>query len=307
MEKLQTGGKITEMDTERYTITDDNVLIVKDGVWEIRDYEFEGFDKIKKVVLPRTVSSIGHMAFEDCKSLKSINIPAGVKYLDAAFWGCSSLTEIDLPDGLEKIGRETFADCIRLKKVRLPYTLKIIYNDAFRNCKSLKQIIVPSTTEIHRGGLGFTPFTGCDALEKVIIRDIEPYFSKTEVQRLVLVEQPQYYCPGCSDEPKTLYGVVFGAEPGEDVTAYVRQLVKDLLFERFRHSAAYLDWEEDRDFGHAQSLEKLMEYDKQRFAVVDMYETSPDVMQIEGRTYLIDGDFYRSLLASKDIEWIPLV
>ena len=307
MEKLQTGGKITEMDTERYTITDDNVLIVKDGVWEIRDREFKGFNKIKKVVLPRTVSYIGQMAFEDCKSLKSINVPAGVKYLDATFWGCSSLTEIDLPDGLERIDSFSFANCIKLKKVRLPYTLKIIYEDAFRNCKSLKQIIVPSTTEIHRGGLGFTPFTGCDALEKVIIRDVEPHVSKTEIQRLVLIEQPQYYCPSYRYKPKPLYGVVFGAEPGEDVTAYARRLVKDLLFVTFRHSAAYLDWEEDLDFGHAQPLGELMEYDKQRFAVVDMAETSPDVLQIEDRTYLIDGDFYKSLLASKDMEWIPLV
>ena len=134
------------METERYRIEGD-VLIIKEGVDFIKDKEFKGMDKIKKVVLPSTIDSISN----------------------GAFFGCKSLREVNLPDGLTWIWDYAFSGCDKLKKIQFPYTIEHICGSAFSNCKGLKEVVVPSTTRIDEYA-----FSGCDALEKVIIRDVNP-------------------------------------------------------------------------------------------------------------------------------------
>lgn len=133
------------METERYRIEGD-VLIIKEGVDFIKDNEFKGMDKIKKVVLPSTVDSIGNSAFAGCKSLR----------------------DLCFPDGFRWIWKYAFSGCIKLKKVRFPYTMEQICSLSFSGCKGLKEVVVPSTTRIDEYA-----FSGCDALEKVIIRDVK--------------------------------------------------------------------------------------------------------------------------------------
>lgn len=137
------------METERYRIEGD-VLIIKEGVDFIKDKEFKGMDKIKKVVLPSTVDSIGNSAFARCKSLKEVNFP----------------------DGLTWIWEYAFTGCDKLKKIQIPYSLDRICTSAFSRCKGLKEAVVPSTTRIDEYA-----FSGCDAMEKVIIRDVKPVSS----------------------------------------------------------------------------------------------------------------------------------
>ena len=134
------------VETERYKIEGD-VLIIKEGVDHIKDNEFKDMDKIKKVVLPATIESIGN----------------------GAFFGCKSLREINFPDGLRLIWEYAFAGCLKLKKIQFPTSLEYFCAFSFRNCKGLREVIVPSSTKIYEHA-----FSGCDALEKVIIRDIRP-------------------------------------------------------------------------------------------------------------------------------------
>ena len=50
---------------------------------------------IKKIVIPKSVKSIGDGAFANCKSLQSIEIPDSVKSIgDEAFYNCTSLQRL---------------------------------------------------------------------------------------------------------------------------------------------------------------------------------------------------------------------
>ena len=294
------------MKTERYTINKGNILVVKSGVESIHQEEFKGFDKIVKAVLPRTIRFIGHGAFHDCKSLKSINIPSSVRFIESwAFAGCESLTEIELPEGLTRIETDTFHRCSKLRRVLLPSTLKVLEEESFSDCTSLKEIVVPSETEmIEKRLLGYlwTPFYHCDALEKVIFRDIQPRVKKNEVKKLVFLEKPLYHSSGM------LYGAIISVAPEEDIEDYTRQVVKDYLFDSFQCTALFLDWEEDRDFGRCDPLSKVLEYDKQSFVVVDIPKgATPKTIQVDNHVYLADEDFYKSLTNDLKLEWIPLV
>ena len=293
------------METDRYTIDEKGVLVVKPGVTGIGQDEFKDFDKITKVVLPRTVEYICHGAFHGCKRLRSINLPVGLRFIESwAFAECESLTSIDIPEGVKRIETQTFYKCTKLKTVNLPSTLEEIKDEAFSTCTSLKQIAVPDGAEMvckYLCGYSWSPFKYCDALEKVIIRDVKPRVSKTEIKKVVLLPISEYHSKG------RLYGAVIGLEPGEEVVEYAREVVKDLLWESFKGSGPYLDYE-DYSFQDMPPVSIVLEYDKRRLAIVDMPKgASPKTIQIDTRTYLTDEEFYKNLIAGRDIEWIPLV
>lgn len=293
------------METDRYTIDGSGVLVVKPGVTAIFDSEFKDNVTITKAVLPRTVQSIGHSAFHGCKRLKSINIPQGVRFIK--FWsfaGCESLSSIDIPEGITRIETNAFYKCTKLRTVILPSTLKIIEDEAFSTCKSLKQIVVPDGAEMickRMFGYSWSPFKYCDALEKVIIRELKPRVSKTEIKKVVLIEKSQYHSKG------RIYGAVIGVEPGDEIVEYAREVVKDLLWEAFKGSGPYMDYE-DYGFRDMPPVSQVLEYDKQRLAIVDMPKgASPKTIQIDTHTYLTDEVFFKSMVEESTIEWIPLV
>ena len=292
------------METDRYTIDEKGVLVVKPGITAIGQDEFKDFDRITKAVLPRTIKYICLGAFHGCKRLRSINLPAGLRFIESwAFAGCESLTSIDIPEGVKRIETQTFYKCTKLKTVNLPSTLEEIKDEAFSTCTSLKQIVVPDGAEMickRMFGYSWSPFKYCDALEKVIIRELKPRVSKTEIKKVVLIEKSQYHSKG------RIYGAVIGVEPGDEIVEYAREVVKDLLFEAFRHTARYLDltdWS-----GDSYNPAEEMEFSSQRFAVVDIPKgAAPHTRTFDGRTYLTDEAFCKSLMEGTKIEWMPLV
>ena len=58
----------------------------------IPENAFAGMNKLKEIVLPETVQSIGKNAFKGCKSLEVINLPENVKVDKKAFKDCKKLT-----------------------------------------------------------------------------------------------------------------------------------------------------------------------------------------------------------------------
>ena len=96
------------MENKRYTIEEGGVLYVADGVTSINQDEFKGFDQITRVILPRMVCRIESGAFQNCKRMKSINIPQGVDIVGPWAFADCALKEIDLPEGLKRIESRAF-------------------------------------------------------------------------------------------------------------------------------------------------------------------------------------------------------
>ena len=147
----------------------------------------------------KKVTDIGAHAFQNCSSLTSITIPAGVKSIEmCAFYGCSSLTSITIPAGVKSIEDFVFYGCDSLtsiivdkgnkyydsrdncnaiietksnkliygcKKTVIPKSVTSIGARAFYECRGLTSIIIPEGVT----NIGYSAFWGCSGLTSITI------------------------------------------------------------------------------------------------------------------------------------------
>ena len=117
-------------------------------------------DKIKSVVLPDGLKSIGAYAFYCAYGLTEIDIPEGVETIgqeafeysnlngivlpkslitlrEYAFFSCPYLTSVTMQEGLETIGYFAFG-CTLIESFRIPKTVKYIGSHPVYHCPELK-------------------------------------------------------------------------------------------------------------------------------------------------------------------------
>ncbi len=111
----------------------------------IGESAFEDCKKLKTVNIPENQTELPALAFKNCVSVASVTIPEGIQTIgESAFEGCTSLTAVILPDNVTKIGIRAFSGCTELREINIPAAVKDIGYDAFDNCQSLAKISVAS-------------------------------------------------------------------------------------------------------------------------------------------------------------------
>lgn len=106
-------------------------IIIGNTVETIGPYAFDGFEVLKTLTFENNSSlkEIGQMAFQNCSSLTSINIPDGMTSIGVdAFWGCSGLTSVTIPNSVTRISGGAFYKCTGLKDIyaKLPNPFEIL-------------------------------------------------------------------------------------------------------------------------------------------------------------------------------------
>lgn len=133
-----------------------------------------------------SVTKIGDYAFEECTSLVSVTVPAGITVIgDGAFWDCTSLaninvsadntaytsvdgvlfskdmtdllqypignarTEYAIPDGVINVSNYLFWGCTTLKNLIIPGSVAVIGIDALWRCLSLENINVSADNKVY--------------------------------------------------------------------------------------------------------------------------------------------------------------
>ncbi len=171
-------------------------------VTRIGDGAFEDNTTITSIVIPDSITAIGDSAFKNCTNLTSVTLPEDLTGIGAtAFYNCSKLEAIDLPEGVTDIGHSAFAGCTSLTELVIPTTLSSVSPDmcsgctslvsvtyadadwatkddeslpygvqlrtsAFANCTSLKTVSIPAIN------IDYGPFSGCDALESLTLKEV---------------------------------------------------------------------------------------------------------------------------------------
>ena len=89
--------------------------MIPKSVTSIGAQAFEDCSGLTSIIIPEDVTNIGYSAFGGCSGLKSITLPAGVTSIGGyAFYGCSGLTSITIPDSVTSIGDHAFGLCDKL-------------------------------------------------------------------------------------------------------------------------------------------------------------------------------------------------
>ena len=152
-----------------------------EGITKIGYDAFRG-SGLESITFPTTLTLVGHNAFQDCRSLASIDFnhcPATFEY--ECFIGCSSLEELYIPNTVKFRNNDwtwswsTFGHC---------YSLKTVVFEAFEEnqrhwetgslfayCTALETVVLPSTNVMEWGF-----FDNCTSLSSVTLLEIEDGF-----------------------------------------------------------------------------------------------------------------------------------
>lgn len=143
-------------------------------VTQILDGAFSGCSKLKNVIFPQTLLTLGGSAYSGCSALTSVTFNSNLTTIGAnAFDGCLSLLQLT---GLENtvvssIGDNAFKGCSSLVDVSLPNTIQTIGANAFANCSGLATINFINDSNLSTLSVATNSFTGTTSDLKVNILD----------------------------------------------------------------------------------------------------------------------------------------
>ena len=218
-----------------------NPLIIPEGVTEIPTQCFQFCYKLKKVVLPSTIKTIGIFAFFD-SSVDDMNFPEGLDSIGYLSMHGTRLTEVVLPKTIRTIGYKTFASNFKLKKVVLPEGLTEIPDNLCSSCIELEKIVIPESvikinTEAFSACLKLKTnlppklkWIGSDAfsssgLDSIVFPATMEYIGKEafeDLEKLKKIYSMSPIPPVCYYDPMVNFGdESFGGSTPSDIPVYV--------------------------------------------------------------------------------------
>lgn len=127
-------------------------------------YGARGTWRIKEVVLPDTITTIGESAFRECRALISIHLPQAVTEIGGyAFADCEALKSIHIPENVTVIEEGVFSQCLALETVTIAGPVSAIKQGAFGACWNLLEITIPESVT----SIGRSAFSCCEKLTEL--------------------------------------------------------------------------------------------------------------------------------------------
>ncbi|GHV76667.1 hypothetical protein AGMMS49942_14880 [Spirochaetia bacterium] len=136
-----------------------------------------GKAKIREIILPLNLITVGKSAFLGCTELTTIDMPGVTIIEHLAFSGCVKLETLHM-EKVEAItntttGNGAFHQCDSLVSVFLPKATEI-GKRTFNSCDSLSSVQLPAVTAI-----GDSAFASCKSLESLTLGATPPELGKT--------------------------------------------------------------------------------------------------------------------------------
>lgn len=136
--------------------------------------------KVREIVLPDNLTSIGASSFRVCSQLTTVNLDNIPTIEDYAFSNCVSYSPKTLPDNITTLDRRCFEGCTGLTQLSMNNVKTIAGTDtnsqAFYNCTGLKAVWIGS--KVTSSTFGRYAFQGCTNLTKMYIN-----LTRTQVEK----------------------------------------------------------------------------------------------------------------------------
>lgn len=137
--------------------------------------------------IPEDVTTIGWGAFDGCKKLKNIVIPASVRVIDGYAFRYNELEQLELPPSVEVIGESAFERSKKLKSLVIPASVKVIGDMAFFESAKIECVEILSAD----AKIGGSAFESLPALKTIMMPYVVEYHSIFEdCPKLTNVEMP---------------------------------------------------------------------------------------------------------------------
>ena len=158
------------------------------------DWVYTSAGKIKSIVIPGTVKTIGEEAFYCCTTLKSVVLGNVIEKIERDAFNSTGLIALEIPGSVKSIGYYAFSNNTGLKTVNIPGSVKKIGDFAFYSCTSLTNVTLNEGVEligtwaffysaitsvsIPRSvkEIGINPFLGCYNLVSIQVESGNPYY-----------------------------------------------------------------------------------------------------------------------------------
>lgn len=155
-------------------------LVIPEGITKIAPCSFvSGINNIKpdvnKIIFPKTLKKIPKLNFEMWETLKEVEIPEGVSFIDDYAFQSTGIEKIILPSTIEKIGKGVFCGCEKLHQVTINHISASILNGLINDEHS---IYGPFSMGYNENKLRFSLYFGSSS--KVEITDLYKYYDRND-------------------------------------------------------------------------------------------------------------------------------
>lgn len=134
-----------------YTVTSIADRAFQSGYYDREkwDWVYTSAGKIKSIVIPGTVKTIGEKAFYCCNTLKSVVLGNGIEKIKRDAFNRTGLIALEIPGSVKSIGYQAFYHCESLVSLKFNYGIESIINGyAFAYNRGLKTVIIPGSVKM---------------------------------------------------------------------------------------------------------------------------------------------------------------
>ncbi len=188
----------------------------------------DDYEQIRKVILPKSISSFDKNPLDCCPNLEEIAVSSDHPSLvvengllidrekgsvlccpvgkaadvihvsdwihsigDYAFSCCGQMLSIDLPNSITEIGEGAFYQCARLEQIVIPSGVREISGFTFNGCYALKKIVLPEGI-LRIGSFAFGFCAGLSEIELPDSVESFDFFAFAECENLTKINLPLY-------------------------------------------------------------------------------------------------------------------